>query len=927
MSAIETLAFGPFTLAGAPPALRFGEQLLALEPGPLALLAAIARAPAGVPAAQLWPLVGADPAVDDERLCELVGDVNAALGCRSPSWYIAWYPDDAVPRFALVDATRHTRPMTALPARRADVFGRDDAIAQVVEQLRARRFVTILGAGGLGKTTVALAAAHAAAAHYPDGVHPVDLAPIVDVEVVAQRVASRLGCVAVGSDPFAMLQRWAGDRRALVILDSCEHVIEGASRVAEALVGAGSSVAVLATSRETLRAAGEWLHRLAPMGLPPPGEAVAARQVGEFSALRLFVERASAADAGFALADADVPRLVSLCTRLDGVPLAIEIVAARVHTLGLAGLAGQLERLLLQLPGRRRAAPARHATLAALLDWSFRLLSPAEQQVLRRLSVFRSGFTMEAAVEVVADAAIDAGAAQEIVLDLMAKSLVAPARGGDRDRRRLLDTTRAYAGVKLDEAGERDAVQRRHATWVLAALAEAEGRWNRMARPQWVAQHAALIDDVRGALDWAFTPGGDVDLGVDVTVASVSLGIQMLLIDEFIVRVRQAVEALVAHGRTRPDGQADAAARQRARLHQLVSNFVAVGFHGSSAVEGTLESLVATISDADDFMQRYMAFKGMWSRCIERGDFLDGATWVGRMAELARSSGDPIAHLVADRAQAQNAQFLGRHAEACEHAHRVLGESWRTIPLAYNPSPVELRVSMRVVLARAYWMQGFPDRAAGMAAEAMAQASTDSPMAQCQVIVMAAIVVAMWNGDDDDARSLGARLVELDPVVGADHWLRWARRLRDAVALRTGGDIVACRDRDFFDESEPVLADHLATLDDRWLTPRCIHRVDSGMVGWCAPEALRRQGERALRDRSADAVARGEDLLRRALAVAREQGALSWELRAATSLARHRLAQQRPGDARGVLEPVLERFTEGFGTADWLAASRLLATA
>jgi hypothetical protein len=506
----------------------------------------------------------------------------------------------------------------------------------------------------------------------------------------------------------------------------------------------------------------------------------------------------------------------------------------------------------------------------------------------------------------------------------MAKSLVAPARGDDPDRRRLLDTTRAYASVKLDESGERDAVQRRHAVWVSAALAQAERLWNRMQRPQWVAHHAPLIDDVRAALDWAFTPGGDLVLGVDLTAASASLGIQMLLIEEFIVRMRQAVEALVAHRETRPGGQDGATMKlEQARLNMLISNFQAVDLPRTGALPPALESAADTLCDNDDFLQRYLAFKGMWSRCIGRGDFRDGATWSRRLAHLAQASGDPIVHLVAGRVQAQNLQFLGRHAEAVEHAQRVLGDAWRTIPLAYHPSPVELRVSMRVVLARALWMQGFPDRATEMAVEALAHGATDSPMAQCQAISMAAIVVALWNGHDATARALAGRLLELEPVVGADHWLRWARRLRAAVALRVDGD-AAIQDDDFFDEYEPVLADHLATLDDRWLSPSCIHRVASGMVGWCAPEALRRQGERALRDASADGLARGEDFLHRSLALAREQGALSWELRAATSLARHWQARDRAPAARALLEPVYVRFTEGLATSDLRDARRLL---
>jgi predicted ATPase len=929
MSAIENLAFGPFTLTGNPPVLRCGEQVLALAPRALEMLAAIAVAPAGAPATQLWPLLSSDPVMDEDDLCKLVGDVNTVLGQWSPAWYVAWFPEEEVPRFALLDATRRASALSALPARRTDIFGRDQAIAQVVERLRDRRFVTILGAGGMGKTTVALAAAHAAASDYPDGVHLVDLAPIaiVDFELVARRVATAVGCGSVGADPFATLQRWAGERRVLVILDSCEHVIEAASRVAETLVGTGRTTAVLATSREPLRAAGEWLHRLAPMQLPQQDETVTAEQAMAFSALRLFVERASAADSGFALADADVARLVSLCTRLDGIPLAIEIVAARVHVLGLAGLASQLERLLLELPVRHRSAPARHATLAALLDWSYRLLSPAEQQVLQRLSVFRDGFTLDAVVEVVVDDTIDAGMAQEIVLDLMAKSLVAPSRGGDVERRRLLDTTRAYAGAKLDQSGERDAVQRRHASWVAAALAEAERRWNGMARPQWVAQHAPLIDDVRAALDWAFTPRGDLALGIDLTITGLSLGIQMLLIEEFIVRLRQAIEALVAHNETCDDGAADlATSALHTQLHRLVSNFIAVGFPCTDVVSRTLEISVASLADTGEFMPRFSAFKGMWSRCIGRGDFRDGATWTARLAELAATSDDPVAHLVAGRIQAQNLQFLGRHREASEHARRVLADAWRTIPLVYNPSPVELRVSMRVVLARALWMQGFPDRATEMAAEAMAHASTDSPMAQCQVISMAAIVLALWSGHDQAAQALSSRLVQIEPVVGSDHWLRWSRRLRDAVALRIGGHVATHQSEDFFDEAEPVLADHLATLDDRWLSPACIHRVASGMVGWCAPEALRRQGERALRERSAESRARGEAFLQRSLSLAREQDALSWELRAATSLARHWQAQERTPEARALLEPVFARFTEGLATSDLRDARRLIET-
>ena len=922
MRETEILSFGPFLLSGAPLALHVGTRVVALDAPATELLSAIAAAPAGLSVAQLAASGLPDASSDVESLCARVGDINTALGMYSQAWYVAWYPDDPEPRFALVDASRASAPHTAVPARRLDILGREEAITRVVAQLKAHRFVTILAAGGMGKTTVAVAAVHAAAADYPDGVYVVDLAPVVDPSLLAQRVASTVGCLTGYTSAHYVLQQWANKRRALVVLDSCEHVIDAAAELAEALGGAGSQVAVLATSREPLRARGEWLYRLAPMRLPQPGEVVTVSQAMAFPALRLFVERARAAAPGFALTDADVPQLVSLCARLDGIALAIEIVAARVDSLDIAGLSHQLASLLLHLPVRRRHAPARHSTLAALLEWSYRLLSPMEQTVLRRLSVFRSGFSTAMAVQVVADGEIGAEEVQETLLDLVAKSLVAPGRGDDADLRRLLETTRAYAGQKLDEAGERKAVSLRHARWLAGVLAEADSAWNRMTRPQWKSRYSPLIDDIRAALDWAFTEDGDVALGVDLTIASFAIGRQILLIDEFSDRVRLAINAIANHvdGLAATHEQAGIDARRK-RLTFLIA---CLGLASGESLAPTLESAAGSLTGADEKLQRFAGFNGLWAMAVFRGDFQDGATWADRMEELADVLDDPVARLVSRRIQAQTLHFAGRHALAAEKAHSVLGEAWRTIPLIYNPSPVELRVSMRVMLARTLWMQGRPESAAAMGKEAIEQALTDSPLAQCQVIAMGALVIAMWSGLAEPARLLAGKLADLEKLLGFSHWLRWSRGMRAMVALREGGTVPATADASWFEEPEPVLADHLATLDDRWLTPRCIQRVESGMVGWCAAEALRLQGERALRDGAADGLTRGEALLLRSLAVARQQEAASWELRTATSLARHWQAQERKHEARAVLEPVFARFAEGYGTADWRAARALV---
>ncbi len=921
----ENFSIGPFVLTRMPRALRFEGHAVQLSDTALVVLDAIARGGDGVTAAQLWPLVSGESAVDEDRLCDLVGDINVALGQWSQAWYVAWYPEDPLPRFVLVDATPRPRLVAAPPVARTDIIGRDDVIARVVAQLASHRFVTILASGGMGKTRVALAAAQTATQAYPDGVHVVDLAPIVDPRLVAHRVATAVGCIATGEDALAALRQWACDRRALVVLDSCEHVIEAASNVAETLVGTSRACAVLATSREPLRAAGEWLHRLLPMRLPQPGETVSAHDAPGFPALCLFVERARAVAPGFALSDADVPLVIALCTRLDGIPLAIEIVAARVDTLGLAGLASQVESRLLRLPDRRRSSPERHKTLANLLDWSFHLLTPAEQQVLRRLSVFRGSFAIDAAIEVVADDVIAEDDVQDVLLDLIAKSLVAPVHRGEIDRLRLLDTTRAYAAAKLEDAGDRDQTGRRHARWLATMLAEAERAWNRMARPQWVAHHAPLIDDLRAALDWAFQPGGDLNLGVDLTIAGFPLGREMLLIDEFTRRTEHAISLLEAHRAVAVGDTPDAA--HGSPLMRLSYLIACLGTGGGPALLDIAPELVdaaAMPNGTDDVIHRFKALNGMWALSVWRGDFDTAATWATRLEQLGNASGDEIARHVASRIQAQTLHFIGRHADASAHAHRVLAETWRVIPLSYNPSPVAPRVSMRMVLARAMWMQGMPESAWSMASDAMEQARTDSPMSLCQAISMGSIMVAFWSGADDRARALSVTLDDIEAQLGFDHWRHWIRRLRDVVALRADPSAAAARGGGVSEETEVLLADQLATLGDHWLSAVCVRRVESGAVGWCAPEVWRLLGERALRESTVDGAARGESLLQRSLAVARQHQAASWELRTAISLARHWHGHGRRAEARALLEPLYARFTEGRGTADLCDARGLL---
>ena len=428
------------------------------------------------------------------------------------------------------------------PAPLTRIVGRDDVIAALATQLARRRLLTIVGPGGIGKTTVARAVADAARELYKDGVWFVELASLADADLVPSALATALGISPLGADPLPGLAAWLRDKTALIVLDSCEHVVGEAAAAAEAVLKAAPGISLLTTSREPLRAEGEALHRLAALELPSdsldltPGDAL------RYSAVQLFVERAIAAADGFALTDADVPAVLEICRRLDGIPLALELAAARVYVFGVHDLAAHLDdRFRLLTTGRRTALP-RHQTLAAALDWSYQLLPEEERAVLRRLSVFAGDFPLEAAVAVAADS----GPSKIVdhLANLFGKSLVAADPRGEVAQYRLLDTTRLYAFEKLKSSGELQQVARRHAEYYCALFAHADAKSELRPQAEWLAIYGRHLDNVRAGLDWAFSPGGDTAIGVALTVASGLLWTRLSLSDECRRLTKRALSVL-----------------------------------------------------------------------------------------------------------------------------------------------------------------------------------------------------------------------------------------------------------------------------------------------------------------------------------------------------------------------------------------------
>ncbi len=417
-------------------------------------------------------------------------------------------------------------PLANLPQAPARLIGRDADVAAVTALLGRERLVTITGPGGIGKTTLALAVGRAVladqSADFPDGVWFAELAGLEDPALVPSTVATALGLRLSGTVTADALAGALEQRALLLLLDNCEHVVAEAAALAQHLIEAGPGLRVLATSREALRAAGEQIHALQPLGLSP-APVRGAEDALTAPAIELFVERARAADAGFALDDRNAQTIATICRRLDGIALALELAATQVPLLGLEALESRLdERFRVLVSGRRTALP-RHQTLRAALDWSHDLLAEDERLLLRRLAIFSGLFTLAAAETVAADEALPEWEIIGPLTSLVAKSLLVLDRTEGEARYRLLETMRAYALEKLEAAVETAALRQRHAAYQRQLWEGLSNRRVHMPEPVWHPAVAHLVDDARAALDWSFGPDGAVADGVALAAATRSL--------------------------------------------------------------------------------------------------------------------------------------------------------------------------------------------------------------------------------------------------------------------------------------------------------------------------------------------------------------------------------------------------------------------
>jgi predicted ATPase/transcriptional regulator with XRE-family HTH domain len=405
------------------------------------------------------------------------------------------------------------RDSTNLPLALTSFVGREHDVAEAKDLLARHRLLTLVGSGGVGKTRLSLQVGAELLDRFTDGVWFVDLAPISNRELVSSVTAQALGMRQQGRRVDEAIPQWLKRKQLLLIFDNCEHVVETVAQLAASILTTAPDVRLLATSRQALDIAGEAAHRLPSLPLPDDIAGLTADEALRYGAIVLFADRATAADTRFALTENNAPIVADICRRLDGIPLAIELAAARVKLLSIPTLAQRLDERFRILTGGGRDALPRQKTLSALIDWSYDLLAPQEQLLFARLGVFAGGFGLDAATNVCGGAGLDEIDILDLLGSLTDKSLVLANVSGEHERYRLLESTAAYALEKLSAAGARETLARRHAEYFRDQALADDKRYDMGSTLAWLASVGLELDNYRAALAWALTQGNDAVLG------------------------------------------------------------------------------------------------------------------------------------------------------------------------------------------------------------------------------------------------------------------------------------------------------------------------------------------------------------------------------------------------------------------------------
>jgi predicted ATPase/DNA-binding winged helix-turn-helix (wHTH) protein len=747
MSLDRTFAFGPFRLLPAQRTLLEGGKPVRIGGRALDILIELVTCAGEIISKDaLITRVWQGVIVDEGSLRVHISALRRALGDdRAPHRYIVnvsgrGYFFAAQVTSSLAQSAVETPPdeyRYELPLALTRMIGRADIIASLIADLPRRRSITIVGPGGIGKTRVALAVAEATALSYANGARFVDLSPVGEPHLIHSVVASAVGVPNFSNNPTSDIIAFVRDKHLLLVLDSCEHVLGEVAALAERILQFAPGVHILATSREPLKVQGERLRRLPTLAAPPVSPYMSADTASTFPAVELFVERVTAVLNSFSMNDTDAPVITQICQKLDGIPLAIELVAGRAETFGIRGLARMLEDGFELFAEGGGATIARHRTMNDTLEWSYRWLSEGERAMLCRLGIFAGSFGIDAVGAVVADIETRAPAVAERLASLVSKSLVTAEAIGAEIAYRLLDTTRAYALEKLANSGDLKATSGRHALYYRNYL-ERRAIGEAVIVKEEAAQRD-LLANLRAALQWAFSEDGNSRIGVELAVVSSTLFFQVGLASECADWTGRAIAALDDETRGK---------RLEIDLQSVrgrVLNFAAKSLDEVLVPFRRVRELARNLPEHD------RGWNFLWADVFVltwEGDLRTALAHAQKQAALTNTDAGPSTLAMIDIIVGNIQHLIGDQAGSRLRYEAVVGRSTEPKPGEFLRTDLGARVNALATLAQINWLDGYADQAIATAKQAVDEAKIydNSPLSLSGARLWS-VTVLVWVGD------------------------------------------------------------------------------------------------------------------------------------------------------------------------------------
>jgi predicted ATPase/DNA-binding winged helix-turn-helix (wHTH) protein len=818
-----------------------------------------------------------------------------------------------------------------IPGVGSNLVGRDEAIEEVIALVHSQSLVSLVGVGGIGKTRLALALAHVLRGEFSGGVGVAELASIREAELIPITVASAFGLQPpAGTHPTELLVSALAASPRLLVLDNCEHVIEGASRFVDTLLRSCPNLRVIATSREPLRIDGEYVYRVAALSFPMAGETLVRPE--SYSAVQLFIERASRLEGPVPRDEESLAGIAEIVRRLDGLPIAIELAAARTQLLGITGVAANLHDRFALLAGGRRTASPRQQTLRATFDWSFSLLSRSEQMTFARLGTFPDSFTLDDASAALSWGDLAAEDVEHAIASLVAKSMISQEPGCVKARFRLFESLRRYAEERLAQSGEsREAIQR-FASFVLGGCAVAD---QGDAPPS--EAPAALLANLRAALEWGYSAAGNRRLAIELTAASVGTWYALGLMAECRKWVERALNS--------ESGWVQDDLPLRLRLHAALGGVLQYLSGWTPALEEAWREVLEIATQLDDTNGLKQAHWGLWLAYGGVGRHNSALEHARLLSALEDRVLQPRDLHAGYRLVGTSLHFLGRQDEAA-HALRQMLLQPATSQISgsrFTRFDYDQRVAAQIMASRVKWLQGQSQAAIAIASDAIARSDELGHAATRCHALAGAMPVCIGIGDVKRAQGCLERLIEVTTECGFHFWGAMARGWKGVLGVRLQyfDEALTTLDGAIRDVSRAQFVPYLSTFrtaeaealmatgrlaaagtvldtalgeaqqtDDRWFLPELM-RVKAEFIAISAPNR----------------VEEAEDLLATAYGLAKSGGAKAWQLRIAASTARLARQTGRPREGLAQLARICREFDHRFPTDDLVAAEQLLRNA